>query len=148
MVFSSIIFLLYFAPVFFLIYYLLPYKLKNGWVVISSLLFYWWGAPSFFIIFIISCLLDFYAIQLYHKLNKQYIYQLAIIANVGVLLYFKYCNFFIDNVTLLIGKEIEWTKVVLPIGISFLTFQKISYLIDVKRKDCKPQKQFSRYLLF
>ena len=148
MVFSSIIFLLYFAPVFFIIYFILPYKLKNSWLVIASLLFYWWGAPSFFVIFILSCLLDYYAINLFLKTTKNYGYYIAIISNVGMLLYFKYCNFFIDNVNLFLGKEITWAKVVLPIGISFLTFQKISYVVDVKRKHCKPQKQFSRYLLF
>lgn len=148
MVFSSIIFLLYFAPVFFLVYYLLPEKLKNIWIIISSLLFYWWGAPSFIVILIISCFLDYYLSQLYLKYKNPFLFYLAIISNVGLLIYFKYWNFFIENISLLTNSSIEWTKVILPIGISFLTFQKISYLVDVKRSKGELQTKFHNYLLY
>jgi alginate O-acetyltransferase complex protein AlgI len=148
MVFSSILFLLYFAPVFFLVYFLLPDKWKNGWVIISSLLFYLWGAPSFFLVFILSCAMDYYAVILFSKTQNKIYYFLGVAGNVFLLLYFKYYNFFIENVNEVLGNDIEWTKVALPIGISFLTFQKISYIIDVKREDCEPQKYFHQYLLY
>ncbi len=148
MVFSSILFLLYFAPIFFLVYYLLPNKFRNGWLVIASLLFYWWGAPTFFFIFIGSCLFDYYASIFYVKKEQTAYFYLAIFGNVALLLYFKYCNFFVENINEIVGYEMEWTKVGLPIGISFLTFQKISYLIDVKRGDCERQSYFHRYLLY
>ena len=148
MVFSSIIFLFYFAPIFFLVYYILPNKLKNFWLIISSLLFYWWGAPTFIYVFILSCLIDYWTAILYSKGRNKIFYYIAIIGNIILLLYFKYFNFFIENINEIIGEDIEFTKVILPVGISFLTFQKISYLIDVYRKDCEPQPYFHRYLLF
>lgn len=148
MVFSSILFLFYFAPFFFGIYFLLSNKHKNGWLILSSFLFYWWGAPTFIFILILSCLIDYLAAIYFSKNNNTIIYFASIICNVALLLYFKYFNFFIDNINNIIGKEIEFTKVVLPIGISFLTFQKISYLVDIKRKDAEPQQHFGRYLLF
>jgi alginate O-acetyltransferase complex protein AlgI len=148
MVFSSILFLLYFAPVFFLGYYLLPNKYKNGWLVLSSVLFYYWGAPTFFFIFILSCAIDYYAMILYEKRNKNIFFYTAIISNVGLLLYFKYFNFFSNTINEVFNSQFEWTHVVLPIGISFVTFQKISYLIDVKRKDCEPQRYLHKYVLY
>ena len=148
MVFSSIFFLLYFAPIFFLVYFVLPHKYRNAWLVIASLLFYWWGAPTFFLIFIGSCLLDYYATIFYIKKEQPNYFYIAIFGNILLLLYFKYCNFFIDNINEIVGYEMQWTKVGLPIGISFLTFQKISYLIDVKRGDCERQPYFHRYLLY
>src|SRR3989304_3162727 len=104
MVFSSILFLFYFAPIFFLVYYFLPQKLKNTWLIISSLLFYWWGAPTFIYIFILSCLLDYSAAILYSKNGKKVFYYVAIIGNVALLLYFKYFNFFIENINEIIGQ--------------------------------------------
>lgn len=148
MVFSSILFLFYFAPIFFLAYYILPHQLKNTWLIISSLLFYWWGAPTFIYVFILSCLIDYWAAILYSKNKKKIFFYLAIIGNIILLLYFKYFNFFIENINEIIREDLEYTKVILPIGISFLTFQKISYLIDVYRKDCEHQPYFHRYLLF
>ncbi len=148
MVFSSIIFLFYFAPIFFLVYYVLPNKFKNPWILVASTLFYWWGAPTFIFIFIGSCLLDFYAILFYKKKKQLFFFYLAIISNIGLLVYFKYANFFIENINALFSGNIEWGKIILPIGISFLTFQKISYLIDVRRGDGEYQKKFSTYFLF
>ncbi|MCO6500412.1 MAG: MBOAT family protein [Vicingus serpentipes] len=148
MVFSSIFFLLYFSPIFFVVYYLLPNKLRNSWIIVASIFFYWWGAPSFFFILIMSCLLDYYAGVLYIKSKRSLYYYGAITSNVLLLLYFKYCNFFIDTINEAIGYKIEWTAVALPIGISFLTFQKISYLVDVKRKDGEQQSHFGQYFLY
>jgi alginate O-acetyltransferase complex protein AlgI len=95
-----------------------------------------------------SCLLDYYATLFYVKKKKEIFFYTAVIGNVFLLLYFKYYNFFIENINELTGNDIQWTKIALPLGISFLTFQKISYLMDVKRGDCEPQPLFHRYLLF
>jgi alginate O-acetyltransferase complex protein AlgI len=148
MVFSSILFIFYFVPFFFGIYFLLPKKFKNAWLIFSSLLFYWWGAPTFIFVLLSSCFIDYFAAIYFSRNNNKLIYLTAIVSNVALLLYFKYFNFFIDNIKYIIGEDIEYTKVVLPIGISFLTFQKISYLIDVKRKHAEPQQHLGRYLLF
>lgn len=148
MVFSSIIFLLYFAPIFFLVYYLIPQKLKNSWIIFSSLLFYWWGAPSFIFILILSCVLDYICALFYLKYNLKFIYYIGILSNVGLLLYFKYYNFFIENFLTYTNSNETFLRVVLPIGISFLTFQKISYLVDLKRSNGELQVKFSNYLLY
>lgn len=152
MVFSSITFLLYFMPVFFLVYYALPYKLKNFWLVISSLFFYSWGAPFFIFIFLASSIFDYLATTQFEKSYGKPMLAVAILVNLVILGYFKYSNFFIDNFNVftksLFGSEIPWVKVLLPIGISFLTFEKISYLVDVYRKDCEAQRNYFNYLLF
>ncbi|MBL0339972.1 MAG: MBOAT family protein [Bacteroidetes bacterium] len=152
MVFSSITFLLYFMPVFFLVYYLIPYKFKNYWLVASSLLFYSWGAPLFIFAFVASSLIDYFATTQFHKSNGKWFLFASILLNVLLLGYFKYSNFFIDNFNFisetLFGSKIPWSNVILPIGISFLTFEKISYLIDVYRKDCEAQRNYMNYLLF
>jgi len=148
MVFSSILFLIYFLPIFFIGYFLIPNKYKNYWLLLSSILFYAWGALSFLPLLIISCFVDYISARNFKNRHKKSILVIAILQNVLLLLYFKYSNFFIDNLNTIIGHDIEWTKVILPIGISFLTFQKISYLVDVYRNDCEPQPKFSNYLLF
>ncbi|MBL0339801.1 MAG: MBOAT family protein [Bacteroidetes bacterium] len=152
MVFSSITFLLYFMPVFFLVYYSLPYKFKNYWLVFASLLFYSWGAPVFIFAFLLSSILDYLATTQFNKSNGKVYFVLAIVSNILLLGYFKYSNFFIDNFNVisntLFGSTIPWAHVILPIGISFLTFEKISYLIDVYRKDGGAQGNYLNYLLF
>lgn len=152
MVFSSITFLLYFMPLFFMVYFLIPYKFKNHWLVFSSLLFYSWGAPMFIFAFLISSILDYYATTQFQKSYGKQMLVAAIICNIALLGYFKYSNFFIENFNFisesLFGSSIPWANVILPIGISFLTFEKISYLVDVYRKDCGAQRSYLNYLLF
>lgn len=152
MVFSSIIFLLFFIPIFLLVYYCIPNNFKNTWLVIASLLFYSWGAPTFLPILLVSCTFDFYCSLNFNNKTRKIWLTVSIISNIALLVFFKYSNFILENVNsilfLLDGQNFTWQKVILPIGISFLTFQKISYLIDVYRKDCKPQVVFIDYLLF
>jgi alginate O-acetyltransferase complex protein AlgI len=152
MVFSGITFLMYFLPLFFVVYFLLPNKTKNLWIVISSVFFYSWGAPIFIMAVLLSCFIDYIASNnLQHKYGKIFYYS-ALVLNVAMLGYFKYADFFIENFNLMVmaltGRSIPLIGVVLPIGISFLTFQKISYLVDVHRKDCKPQENYFDYVLF
>lgn len=152
MVFSGILFLIYFLPIFLLAYYLLPTKYKDHWIVLASLLFYAWGAPVFIIYAVFTAFIDhLIAKRLAIKKDITLLF-LGICLNVGLLLYFKYFNFFshlLNDAYQILGIEkYEWSKVILPIGISFLTFQKVSYLIDVYRGDCSPQTKFRNYLLF
>lgn len=148
MVFSSIIFLFYFAPIFFLVYYILPSKYKNHWTLLSSLLFFYWGAPIFIALIIFSCALDYFLASLYIKHQFKPFYYLAIVSNVAVLIYFKYSNFFIENLNEIFIINIKWTKVILPLGVSFLIFHKISYIVDVKRSKGELQPTFQNYLLY
>ncbi len=152
MVFSSITFLVYFLPFFLLGYYLVPDRFKNRWLVLGSLLFYSWGAPKFLPAVIVSCLIDFICALNYKKKYGKFWFVFSIVSNVLMLVYFKYANFFAENINslteILGGNRFQWSAIILPIGISFLTFQKISYLTDVYRGDCEPQRNFTNYLLF
>lgn len=156
MVFSSVLFLLYFLPVFLLVYYAVPRFLKNWWILIASIFFYAWGAPTFVFILLGSTIIDFFLVRQLHQASEQRIKKrwllLSIAMNVGLLVYFKYANFFIDNLNIaLLGigfSEVSWTKVALPIGISFYTFQTLTYSIDVYRGTEKPLKHLHNYLLY
>lgn len=155
MVFSSILFLLYFLPVFLIVYYLLPYKHRNPWVLIASILFYSWGAPDFIFIVLGSIIADFYLVKYINRAEgtgKRWLTGISILMNVGLLAYFKYANFFVDNVNSLLGQfgssPVHWTSVALPIGISFFTFQKITYTVDVYRKVHAPLKRIVDYAMY
>ena len=155
MVFSSILFLLYFLPVFLIVYYLLPYKLRNPWVLTASILFYAWGAPDFIFIVLGSIIADFYLVKFIHRTEgtvKRWLTGISIFMNIGLLAYFKYANFFIENVDTLLGQfgksSVHWTAVALPIGISFFTFQKITYTVDVYRKVHAPLKRIIDYAMY
>lgn len=149
MVFSSITFLVYFLPLFLLAYHLTPNKFKNACILIFSVIFYAWGGPKFIFIILGTTFLDFYLVNAMHntktKSAKRQLLIISLAMNLGLLFYFKYCNFFIDNVNALFGADIQWTKVLLPIGISFYTFESITYVVDVYRGIHKPLKNFWHY---
>lgn len=156
MVFSSITFLIYFLPAFLVVYFLTPTKAKNYVLLAASILFYAWGAPKFIFVILATTTIDFYFVQLLYnsttEKRRKLFLVLSLCLNVGMLFYFKYCNFFIDNVNHLIGalgaKQISWTKVILPIGISFYTFESITYMVDVYRRIHKPLNNFLQYQLY
>ncbi len=156
MVFSSITFLLYFLPLFLLSYYLVGAKLKNIVVLLFSVAFYSWGAPKFIFILLASTYLDFYLVRWMHQCTdqkrKQLLLILSITLNLGLLAFFKYANFFIENVNGILAQfgqtSVQWTKIVLPIGISFYTFQTLTYSIDVYRKVHKPLDKVNDYMLY
>lgn len=156
MVFSSSLFLLYFLPVFLVIYYLLPRIAKNPFILVASILFYAWGAPVFIFIVLGSIILDFYIVKIiYHAgsvKKKRWFLAFSVILNIGLLAYFKYANFFLENVNFLLEsiglKPMQWIYVALPIGISFFTFQKLTYSIDVYRKVHVPLKWASDYAMY
>lgn len=156
MVFSSILFLLYFLPVFLLVYVLLPKKAKNGWALLVSILFYAWGAPNFLYVVLGTSLLDFYLVKALYKTtqprNKKIWLSISVALNLGLLAYFKYANFFIENVNAALVSvgidQLAWTQVALPIGISFFTFQTLTYAIEVYRNEHPPFERPTHYLLY
>jgi len=139
MVFSSILFLFRFLPIAFLIYYLCPAKLKNLSLLIMSLFFYSWGEPRYFPIMLFSIVLDYTCGQGIKRFKdnpklKRFFLILSMCGNLGMLGFFKYTNFFVGNLNALLGIELAGIYVEkLPLGISFYTFQTMSYTIDVYR---------------
>jgi alginate O-acetyltransferase complex protein AlgI len=149
MVFSSITFLVYFLPVFLLLYQLTPNKYKNAVILVASIYFYSWGGPKFIFVILGTTFLDFFLVNAMHQQKtpaaKRKYLVISLLLNLGLLFYFKYCNFFIENINALFGTEIGWLKVALPIGISFYTFESITYVVDVYRGIHKPLKNFWHY---
>jgi alginate O-acetyltransferase complex protein AlgI len=158
MVFYSSLFLLYFFPIFLVIYYLIKDTYKNVTIVLASIFFYMWGAPKFIFLLLISIIVVFYIARLIHRSQgkkKKIVFVLSIILNLGILVYFKYANFFLENFNILFNNlgihSVSLLKIVIPLGISFYTFHEISYLIDVYRNKRAPLKKlldFSMYILF
>lgn len=155
MVFSSILFLVYFFPVFLVLYFITPAKYKNYTALLASVFFYAWGAPKFIFVVLAVLVIDYYlGNRIYQTEGKQKkLYLLAsILLNVGMLFYFKYANFFVDNVNFALThlgiQAIGWIRIALPIGISFFVFQEMSYTIDIYRGEHKPLKNFGDYMLF
>lgn len=156
MVFSSTLFLFYFLPLFLAGYFVIPRSLRNLYAAATSLLFYAWGAPAFLPIFLGSCLLDYLIVRCLAReeasSRRTTLLVVSTALNVGLLLYFKYSNFLgaqIATLAELAGLSApHWHKVVLPIGISFFTFHKISYVVDVFRRTSAPTSTFAEYLLY
>lgn len=153
MVFSSILFLYVFLPLFLILYHVVGSKVKNYVVLVASLFFYAWGAPKFIFLVVGSLIANFYVVQQIEYQNKRKLFLiLSVIINLGLLAYFKYANFFINNLNLLLNSfgvnAVHWTKIALPIGISFFTFQSLTYTVDVYRKVHKPLHKLTDYLLY
>jgi alginate O-acetyltransferase complex protein AlgI len=154
MVFSSIIFLVYFLPFFLIIYFITPRKQKNLVILLSSIFFYAWGAPRFIFVIMLTTLIDFFLVNWMDKIEKRwkrrFLLCVSLIVNCGLLFYFKYANFFIDNLNHLLGESaaIPLLHIVLPIGISFYTFETITYVVDVYRRVHKPLNNFWDYQLY
>lgn len=155
MVFSSAIFLFIFLPVVLILYYLLPHRWRNVLLLAASILFYTWGEPRFILILLASITADYFISRAMNKREgkaRKLWLACSIVLNLGLLAYFKYANFFIENVQhfyqLLDLEPFAWHKVALPIGISFVTFQKISYMVDVYRRDHEPQQRWELLALY
>lgn len=149
MVFSSITFLIYFLPIFLLLYHLVPNKYKNALILIASIYFYSWGGPKFILVILGTTCLDYFLVKAMNnqktQSSKTKFLIISLCLNLGLLFYFKYCNFFIDNINAAFGTKITWLEVVLPIGISFYTFESLTYVLDVYRGIHKPLKNFWHY---
>ena len=156
MVFSSIAFIFYFLPLFFFLYYLADKRFKNIIILAGSIFFYAWGAPKFIFVILGTTVIDFYVVRLMDKTEKnttrKLLLLLSLSINLGLLFYFKYSNFFVENVNVVFShlgiKTLSWTKLVLPIGISFYTFETLTYVVDVYRRVHKPLKNFWDYQLY
>ena len=135
MLFSSIPFLYYFLPVVLIVYYMVPKPSKNMVLLLASLVFYGWGEPAYAFLMILSIGLGYVFGILIEKFKNtpwaKVCMIISVTVSVGILGYFKYTNFFIKNFSAATGMELPLLKVALPIGISFYTFQLISYIVDV-----------------
>ena len=156
MLFSSMIFLWFFLPLVFCSYYLIDKRFKNILLLISSIIFYAWGGVSYSLIMLSSIIINYIFALLIDKAiednnlkNKKIYLALCIIINLSILGYFKYTNFIISIINSLSqNKIIELTNIVLPIGISFYTFQALSYVIDVYGGHNKAQKNIFNLALY
>lgn len=145
MLFSSIPFLYYFLPVVLIVYFIVPKQLKNAWIMLSSFFFYGWGEPKFLIIMIASIAQGYVFGLLIEKFrdrkNLSRLFMiLSCVVGLGLLAYFKYVDFFISSFNQISGLALPLVGIALPIGISFFTFQIVSYDIDVYRGDVAAQK--------
>lgn len=153
MLFSSVTFLFYFLPIVFMIYYIVPNKIKNYVLLLASIVFYAWGGVLYLPILIMSVFSNYlFALKIdKYKDNKEKskrILMLSIIFNILFLGVFKYSNFIVDTINIILNLSINIPQIPLPIGISFYTFQAMSYVIDVYRKDGQVQKNILNLLLY
>lgn len=142
MVFSSTVFIFCFLPLVLLVSFVLSRKAQNVWLLIASLLFYAWGGVSYSIILLGSLITNYVFGLLLDKYpnNQERVLVIGVGLNLVILAVFKYSDFFLENINQTIGTEIPLPNIKLPTGISFFTFQAISYLVDVYRKETKVQK--------
>jgi len=156
MTFSSLIFLTALFPVTVVVYFLLGrfHRARNGWLILASLVFYGWSGVQYLLIIIVSSIVNYLlglAVNPNGRKNKAWLVT-AVVFNLLVLGFFKYFNFLIDNLNLIstavFGTTISAPRIPLPIGISFFTFQILSYVIDVYRGNAAPQRNYFRVLLY
>ncbi len=152
MVFSSVVFLFRFLPLFFICYYLAPGRTKNFILFLGSLFFYAWGEPVYVLLMLFSTLVDYTHGLLIEKFRKRKFVKLflcsSVLVNLSLLGFFKYADFLLETVNALAGTGIPLLKLPLPIGISFYTFQTMSYTIDVYRGEVKAQKNILDFAVF
>ena len=155
MVFSSLEFIFRFLPLFLIIYYVMPARFRNAVLFLGSLCFYAWGDLKYLVLILISILVNFLAVR-EMKRNKVYsrIWLIAaLLFNFGILFFFKYINFAIENINVPLralthGTGIASLQLGLPLGISFYTFQAVSYVIDIYRGDCKKNPNLFRFATY
>ena len=152
MVFSSVMFLFYFLPILLLVYFVCPVKYRNFVLLFFSLLFYFIGEPINIIFLLLSCFINYYGSVLINKnkskKTKKLVFIGTIIYNIIQLLFFKYINFFISNLNYIPFVDIPLLNILMPIGISFYTFQAISYVCDVYSGKVKPAKTIFTYMTY
>lgn len=153
MVFSSIPFLFFFLPVFFACYYIAPFRVKNYVLLVFSLVFYAWGEPVYIILMLAASFVDYVNGRLMTRFGttsrKRTVFLvISICINLSMLLFFKYADFLIEIVNWITGLSIPLLGLGLPIGISFFTFQTMSYSIDLYRGQVKMEKNYAAYLTY
>ena len=152
MVFSSTLFLFRFIPIIMILYFLTPGRTKNVLLLLGSLIFYAWGEPIYVLLMLFSTVSDYLHGRAIGKARSKMIKQIflvsSIIVNLGVLGFFKYADFLVGTINQLTGSQIPLMNLPLPIGISFYTFQTMSYSIDVYRGNAKVQKNLLDFAVF
>ena len=156
MVFSSNIFLLYFLPIFLLVYFICPKKIRNYILLLASLVFYAWGAPEFIIQLVLSVIANFFLVrwmcQAKNNKTKKLLCAISIIIPIGLLVFYKYGNFTMENLNAILGltghAPMSWKRIMLPIGISFFSFQSVTYTLDTYRGVNPPMKKLSDFMLY
>ena len=161
MVFSSNVFLLYFMPVFFLVYFALPKKTRNYVLLFASIIFYAWGAPEFLIQLLLSIIANFYLVGWMCRTDrpglKKLLCGLSIAIPIGLLLYYKYAGFLMGNLNAILvwlgtsqlsTLNSHLSTIILPIGISFFSFQSVTYTLDTYRGVNPPMKRLSDFMLY
>ncbi len=144
MVFSTLLFLFRFLPISLFLYYIVPARWKNAVLLVVSLIFYSWGEVRYFPIMIFSTVLDYTCSRCIERWrDRRWVCKTAlgvsIFCNLGMLIFFKYTDFFLSNLNALLGLSIPLLRLTLPLGISFYTFQTMSYTIDVYRGDARAE---------
>ncbi|MBO4328128.1 MAG: MBOAT family protein [Bacteroidales bacterium] len=161
MVFSSNVFLLFFLPLFLVVYFAFPRKWRNYVVLLFSIVFYAYGGPDFVLILLASTTVTYYLVKSMCRTGslrtKKWLCALAIVLNLGLLVYFKYAGFLMSNLNAVFswfGSEklsaitARLSAIVLPIGISFFTFQSITYVLDTYRGQVKPMDKLTDYIVY
>nr|WP_294493135.1 MBOAT family O-acyltransferase [uncultured Mediterraneibacter sp.] len=153
MLFSSITFLFLFLPVVLAVYYIVPYKAKNIVLLIASLFFYAWGEPIYVILMILSILFNYFCgrdIKFCEDdpRRARLAVIFAVVVNLLILGFFKYYGFLLDTLNAVLPVDIPYRELPLPIGISFYTFQAMSYILDIYRKKAEPQKNILYFALY
>lgn len=147
MIFSSVFFIFVFLPVTLAVYYLVPWKIKNLVLLLFSLIFYAWGEPVYIFLMIFSIIFNYFSgLELDSRRRKKekrkfkICFITTVVANLAILGFFKYYGFFVLNLNRILPIDIPYKELALPIGISFYTFQTLSYVIDVYRGNVEVQK--------
>ncbi len=152
MLFSSMTFLFVFMPILAVIYFFSRKEIKNYVLLIASIIFYAWGEPRYLAIMIITIIVNYFGALLLEvpslQNKRRLILGLTVLADLSFLFYFKYFNFVIDNLNAVLAADFTFIDVIMPIGISFYTFQAMSYLIDVYRGEVSAQKDIYKLALF
>ena len=152
MLFSSTIFVFMFLPIVSVLYLLVRKELKNYVLLLASLLFYAWGEPNYLAIMLLTILVNYVGAVCIGANQKEWARRicltLTILVDLGILFYFKYFNFVMENVNAVFHADIDLIKVVMPIGISFYTFQALSYVVDVYRREVKAQRDVCKLALY
>ncbi len=152
MLFSSMTFLFVFMPLVMAVYFLSKKEIRNYVLLIASIIFYAWGEPRYLAIMIITILVNYAGAILldkhYSSRQRLWIVSLTIVLDLSFLFYFKYFNFVVDNINGILATDFQLLDVIMPIGISFYTFQAMSYLIDVYRREVPAQKDVYKLALY
>lgn len=148
MVFSSVSFLCYFLPIVLLFYFSLPARMRNGVLLCASFLFYFWGEPKYCLLMAAAILSGYFFGRWIEMSGKKVVCTLGVAVHVLLLVYFKYTDFLILSMNRILQRKLPLLSIGLPIGISFYTFQIISYLIDVKRKKYAAEKNMISFAMY